>query len=389
MTAQQVFRATIVIMLTVAAAYILVVSARVLLVLLIAIIIASSVRPLVNRLMKWRIPESAAIGITYLGLIGFIILISVAVFPPVVNQVAQYIENDDRLATRIITAQQWVERSLQNVTNTDVSLVAPDEIRSAVSTFVAQLRRTLPNMLNDIGGTLGDVVLIFVMGAYWLTSHERAIDFITKLYPLRYREEAQEMIDEIELAMGSYVRGVVTVSTIIGILNFIPLMIFGVPNALTLSLLIGVLTSIPIIGGLIGVILAAAMTVVIAPQFLLTVLAITFVVQQIENYLVSPRVMSGTVGIEPLLIIVYVSAGFVLFGVVGGLIAIPVMSTIHILLQHLIIAPHRENITTFQVENGVMVVKPTILTPASPAATPTPSSPPTPEPLDTPVILKP
>lgn len=387
MTVQQVFRATMVIMLTVAAAYILVVSARVMLVLLIAIIIASAVRPLVNRLMSWHLPEGVAIALTYLGIIGFIILVSVAVFPPVVNQVAQYIENDDRLATRIITAQRWVERSISSVTNSDVSLVAPDEIRASVATFVAQMRRTLPNMVNDIGGTLGDVVLIFVMGAYWLTSHQRAIDFITKLSPLHYREETQEIIDEIELAMGSYVRGVVTVSTIIGILNFIPLQIFGVPNALTLSLLIGILTSIPIIGGLIGVILAAVMTLVVAPQFILTVLAITFIVQQIENYVVAPRVMSGTVGMEPLLIIVYVSAGFVLFGTVGGLIAIPVMSTVHILLQHLVIAPHRENITAFQVENGVMVVKPTILTPSP--TTPTPSSTPAVEPPDAPVILKP
>lgn len=363
MTAQQVFRATIIIMLTVAAAYILLVSARVLLVLLIAVIVASSVRPIITRLASWHVPEGAAIGLTYLGLIGFILLALVAVFPPVVNQVAQYIENDDRLATRIITAQRWVERGISDVTQSDVSLVAPDEIRAGVATFVSQLRQALPNILNDMGATLGDIVLIFVMGAYWLTSHQRAIDFITQLYPLRYREEAHAIIEEIELTMGSYARGIITVSTIIGILNFIPLQLLGVPNALTLAFLAGLLTAIPVIGGLMGIVVAAAMTLVAAPQYILTVLAVTFIVQQIENYLVSPRVMSGTVGMEPLLVIVYVSAGFVLFGTVGGLIAIPVMSTVHILLQHLIIAPHRENITPFAVENGVPVMKPGI-TPA-------------------------
>jgi len=389
MTAQQVFRATLIIMLTVAAAYVLVVSARVLLVLLIAVIIASAVRPLVSRMVRWHIPEGVAIGITYLGIIGFMILVLVAIFPPVVNQVAQYLEDDDRLAARIITAQRWVERSISNVTNSDVSLVAPDEIRSGVATLIAQIRRALPNIVNDMGGTLGDVVLIFVMGAYWLTSHQRAIDFVSKLSPLRYRNETQEIIDEIELTMGSYVRGVVTVSTIIGILNLIPMLIFNVPNALTLAFLTGLLTAIPIIGGLIGIVVAGLMTLVIAPQFIVTVLAITFVVQQIENYFVSPRVMAGTVGMEPLLIIVYVSAGFVLFGTVGGLIAIPVMSTVHILLQHLVIEPHKESVTAFEVDNGVLVVKPSVLTPAPVSQrtpTPTPASV---ESVEIPKILKP
>ncbi len=357
MTTGQTFRNTMVILLTLVAAYIFVSSLRIIIVLALAIIIASAMRPLIMTLHKYGIPIGGGIVLMYGALAIVIVLLGFAVLPPVVNQVAGYLGNEDRLANRIIIGQRWVEGIISDVTQSEVSLVAPDEVREAVTGFVRQFERAMPSMLDDIGGTLGDAVLLFVMGAYWLTSHTKATEFVTNLFHGRHREEAQRVIDEIENTMGGYVRGMVVVSFVVGVLNLAAMLVFGVPNAPTLAFIIALATTIPMIGGIIGMGIAVLMTLVASPQYLITVIIITFIVQQIESYVLGPRVMSNSVGLDPLLVIVYTSIGFMLLGIVGALIAVPIMGTVHILLVNLVIEPYKGSLRAFQTEDGIPIIR--------------------------------
>src|SRR5215207_7961044 len=102
MTASQAFRTTLVVLVTIAIAYALVLSARILIVLLFALIVASAVRPAFIWLRDRKIPEGIAILLIYLVIGISTFTIGGAVIPPAVDQLAGYIENEDRLATRII-----------------------------------------------------------------------------------------------------------------------------------------------------------------------------------------------------------------------------------------------------------------------------------------------
>lgn len=357
MTAQQVFKATVIALLTLVGAYILFHGLRILIVLLLAIIIASSLRPFVIRLTKWHVPEGLAIALVYLGLISFIIIPAVVILPPLINQYAQYIENEDRLAIRIIQAQRWIENLAGDAFNEEISLASSEEIRTSVSEFLGEFRESMPTLVSDIGNGLADLILILIMGVYWMTSHQKAIEFLTQLFPGRYREKVETAFSEIELTLGSYTRGILTVSLIVGLLNFVAMQILGVPNPVTLGLVTGITTAIPMVGGLVGIVLSGVMTLVIAPQYVPIALAVSFVVQQIENYILTPRIMSDNVGLNPLLVIVYTSIGFVMLGVIGALIAVPVMGTIHILLLYFVFEPHRESLKSFRTENGLLILK--------------------------------
>ena len=356
MTTGQTFRNTLIVLLTLIAAYVALMSIRIIIVLVLAIIIASALRPFVTVLTRRRIPIGVAIIAIYATLAILIVLLGVAVLPPVVNKVSLYLENEGRLAYRIIEAQRWVEGIIYDVTNSDVSLVSPDEIRTAVSEFIDQMQAAMPSMLDDISSTLGDAVLIFVMGAYWITSHEKAISFITQLSPKKYRPRVQQVIDEIEETMGSYVRGMALISTLVGLLNFAAMQLLGIPNAVTLAFIIAVTTNVPMIGGLIGGVLVVLLTLVSAPEYVVGVGLISFAVQQIEAYYLGPRIMSDRVGLDPLLIIVYTSIGFVMFGIVGALIAVPIMGTVHILLIYLVIEPYRQSLSQLQTQDGLPIV---------------------------------
>lgn len=357
MTTTQFFRGTVVVLMTLIGAYVLFISLRILIVFVIAIIVASAIRPLVQLLVRWRIPQSLAILIVYLGLAIFAIGLFVAILPPVINQVALYVESEARLSLKIIQAQHWIERIITDVTNDDITLVEQDEVRAAVSEFVTQIREVAPSMVDDIGNTLGDAALIFVMGAYWLTSHDKATEFISQLTSPRYRNQVHAIFDEIENTLGGYVRGIVIIATIVGILNFSTLQLLSVPNAIVIAFIIATTTTIPMIGGFLGGAISVFLTLITAPEYVPIVFITFFVITQIENYVLTPRIMSNSVGVEPLLVIVYTSIGFVMFGIIGALIALPIMGTIHILLMHLIINPHRESMKNYhRTEDGTILM---------------------------------
>ena len=111
------------------------------------------------------------------------------------------------------------------------------------------------------------------------------------------------------------------------------------------------------VGGVIGGFLVLVLTLLIAHEYALTVLIIFLIVQQIENNILSPRIMSTRHGLDPVLVIVYTSVGLVMGGVLGAVLAIPVMATMHVLLKHFVISPRIEEISEFATENGITLIK--------------------------------
>lgn len=357
MSTQQVFKSTLVILLTLLGAYILVLGIRIIIVLIFAVIIASAVRPLVDRLNRLYVPRGVAIVVIYLGFTILAVVAFTAVASPIANQIAGYVENENRLVWQIVRAKRWLESAVGFLAGDEVVLASTDDIREAVASFMANVREIMPNAVENMGTIISEMVLIIVMGAYWLTSHNRAIGFITQLFRPQHREKAQQIIEEIETTLGSYVRGQITIALIVGVLNFVVLTILGVPGALTVAFIIAITSTIPMVGGLAGGIGATAITLITFPEYTLIVFVVFFIIQQIESHLLGPYITSNSVQLDPLLVIVYTAVGFILFGILGALIAVPIMGMIHILLQHIIIEPHRETLSSFQIEKGLPLVK--------------------------------
>jgi predicted PurR-regulated permease PerM len=336
-------------------AYALFLSARILIVLFVAIIVASAVRPAVLWLEERRIPKALAIVLIYFIIAVGIFTVAILVVPPSINRVAGYITNEDRLANRIIAAHNWIEMTIEQRTGSDVTLLDPESIRLAVTNIVEDLRRQSPALLGEAGALIGDFILVVVMGVYWLTSRDDAVEFNTRLFPIGRRTTVTQIITEIEHSMGAYVRGIVLVSTFVGVANYVVLSILGVPNPLTSGFIIGVTTAIPIIGGYIGAAAVILLAILSSPLHALLAFASFVAIQQIENHYLTPRVMSNSVGLNPILIIVFLFVGFALGGVIGGLIAVPIMGTVMIIRRHLVIEPRQAENAPQYVEGGVLI----------------------------------
>lgn len=409
MTGMQIFRATLIVMGTVALALLFGATIQVWLVLWIAILIASALRPPIMRLVRWGLPQAAAIPVVY----GFVLIsafvLIMLVLPPIINQFTRYLENEDLLVNKIIIVQNWFARTLSDITGEEftsgsdanageVDEIAPgidaevvdpelvgdpdeivvlsnreqtvgftrEQIREGVSDLIRQFEVTAPSLIGSLGGFIGDFVLVFVMGIYWITSRTRAEEFLIDLLPISRQAQARAIMDEIEVGLGGYVRGIILVSVIVGLLSFgamlvvneLPLRV-NIPNAATLAFFYGLATAVPIIGGLIGVVIATGLALLTAtPAAGLAVFAITVLLQQIENYYISPRIMASSSSFDEILVIVFIAAGFTIDGIRGGLIAIPVAATAAILLKHLLILPRKEKVIPTKIDGGIMLTTP-------------------------------
>jgi predicted PurR-regulated permease PerM len=186
----------------------------------------------------------------------------------------------------------------------------------------------------------------------------RAEAFLLELTPLNRRGLVSAILAEIEGRLGGYVRSIVLVSIIVGILCFVILTVLRIPSAATISFFYAVATAIPIIGGLIGVVLGTFLALLTSPLNAVIVLVVTFLLQQVENYYLTPRMMSEGTDFDPLLVLVFVALGFSLGGIVGSLIAIPIAGTVSILIKHLILEPRKVHaaVVPDKVEGGILLL---------------------------------
>ncbi len=356
MSLAYIYKATLVFLAALATAYILFLTLNVWVSVMVAILLASALRPAIFRLMRWRIPQAVAVLLVYLGLTAITITLLVIILPPVINQFVGYIQNDDRLAIRLISAQGWLERTVTQFTGSDFELgIAPEEIRAAVSDIVDTIRVTAPSMVGNATGFLGDFILIIVMALYWVSTRDRTERFLIDISPLSRRGQVRSIMDEIEGGLGSYVRSIVLVSIVVGLLSALILTLLRVPGAGTISFFYAVATAIPIIGGLIGVVLATFLALLTSPINAVIVLVVTFLLQQVENYYLTPRMMSGGTDFDPLLVLIFVALGFSLGGITGSLLSIPVAGTVSILVKHLIIEPRKAIVAPNKIDGGILL----------------------------------
>lgn len=169
------------------------------------------------------------------------------------------------------------------------------------------------------------------------------------------RAQVAEIIEDIEISIGSYMRGVVLVAAFVGFANFAILALLGVPNAVTLGFIVGITTALPIIGGYIGGITSTLLALLSSPIHGLFAILTFAGVQQLEMHYLTPRVMSRSVGLNPILIIVVLFIGFAVGGVIGGLISVPISGVISVLLRHLVIVPRQQVNAPQLVEGGILL----------------------------------
>ncbi|MBI2018049.1 AI-2E family transporter [Candidatus Daviesbacteria bacterium] len=282
-----------------------------LLLLFVAVIFMSALSPVVNFLTNLKIPKALGIFFIYILIIGVMGVGLTISFTPLVEE-----------TTKLITILPSVLADFLKVGNVDPGIIQQE---------FTNLSRNLLQVSKTLFDNLLTVILLLVLTFYLLLERESLEKRIATLF-LDKEERINKLLYEIEGKLGAWLRGQLLLSLIIGLLVYIGLLLLQIPYALPLAILAGVLEVVPVIGPIISAIPGILLGLSISPFLAGGVAAMYFVVQQLENHLVVPQVMSKAVGLNPLVVILAIAVGGRLLGIGGALLAVPIVVVVQVII---------------------------------------------------------
>ena len=180
---------------------------------------------------------------------------------------------------------------------------------------------------------------ILLLAVYWSLQRQRTLHALLLLVAADRREEASELATGIEEKVGAYLRGQSILCVTVAILSLVVYWWLGLPQALPLALIAGVLEAVPMLGPALGAVPALLVAATTDSSKVVWVLLAAVVIQQLENYLLAPRVMDKAVGVHPVVTLLAIAGFGALFGLAGAILAIPLAAILQLLLNRYVLKP--------------------------------------------------
>lgn len=302
--------------------------------LIISIFLAMGLNPAVEFFRRRGLSRGWSVA-SILGLvILFVTLLALLIIPPVIRQSTSLIENapalleglkNNKLISEINANYGIIDsinQKIESVTNDGTLLISAfGGIVGVGKTFISGIFTAL-------------TILILTM--YFTISLPQVINYGIRLAPASRRHRVRALTDGIVSRIGAFVGSQISVAFIAGVVMAFATAILGLPSPIALGMLVFICGLIPLVGHFIG---SAILTLVALTQSVLTaaiMLVIYIIYQQIENYLLMPKIMQKSLSIPGLVTIVSALIGASLLGLVGGILAVPIAASILLILEEVV-----------------------------------------------------
>lgn len=332
--------------LTVAAVLVLLAAAwsvrNILLLVLVAAVLAVGLNPAVRRLERWGVPRGWAVFSIFLAVVGFLVLFSMLVIPPVARGIRQLASDIPGYVDRLQRENSWFRDLAERYDLSAKLRSLTDRLPSLAS---SSLGRVL-GITRSVASVIFNLLTIAILTIYFLLAlprGERTAE--TRLGQTRGHRDLmifREALDRV----GGYVSGNIATSVIAGIVSYAFLRIVGVPFAAALAMWVAIADLIPTVGATLGA--AVAVIVAFFSSIGVGIATIIFFVvyQQVENYVIVPRVMKRAVDLSPAAVIVSVLIGGSLAGFAGALLALPLAAAAKVVIKAYWLEPQSGTATT-------------------------------------------
>lgn len=299
--------------------------------LFVAIILMSAIGPLVGILkQKFRLSTTSAIAVTYLITISILTTLIYIVVPPLLKQLAGFFNDLPRFAQGALTSIGFSESDEQ-------MSIYRNNVLPVITEKAGQVAEGVFGVTVQLFSGVIDAIAIAVFTFYLLLEREQVEGTIVKSIPFiknSYRKKYKQLFDEVQIRLGHWARGQITLCIIIGVSTYIGLLLLGVPYALPLAVIAGILEMVPTIGPIISAVPALIIILAVDPSKLFFVLALYLVIQQLENSFIVPQVMKKALGFSPLITILSIMIGGRLLGIWGALLAVPFTVVLLVIAQN-------------------------------------------------------
>lgn len=274
-------------------------------------------------------------GLGTLTVLGGIILLFTAVgfllVPTIGDQAEQFIGAFPGL----LEGTQGFVRRVQERFGLDFSIPLDTSslVESARNFFSGGTLSTVANFGAGVANAVSLGAVILIATIYAVLKPRPIVEGFVSLFPAGRRQRVREILGAMYTAVQRWFMGQLTSMLIIGTLWTIGLLVLGIPFALLLGILAALLSFVPYLGAAISLIPPLLIALVDSPVLALWVIAVYFVIQTVESYLIQPVVMSRAVDLHPAVVIFAVLIMGTLFGLIGVLLAVPLVAALIVLVD--------------------------------------------------------
>jgi predicted PurR-regulated permease PerM len=304
--------------------------------IVLALFISLGLDPIVRVLERRGVKRGGGIAIVFGAFAVLALAFFIFVLPPILAQVGQFV-------------RQFPEAVVEAV-NSEWFLALPPDLQDAVGAALAELSALLekPETIAALGGgalavgiglvnAITASFIVIALTLYFLSSLTGMKNALYDLAPAHSRATLADMTERITASVGSSLIGSVTLSSINAAVVFVLHLVIGLPFAALMSFIAFVITLIPLFGSVIFWLLATGVALFSSPAQAVTFFIAYLIYIQIESYVVSPRVMNRAVSIPAALVLIGALVGGVLAGVIGVLVALPIMASMLLILREIVV----------------------------------------------------
>jgi len=299
-------------------------------------------RPAVEKLQERGFPRTLAVVVTYLVMAAFLALLFWYLIPVITKQFIAFAQD---VPTRFYPKLQKFGHNLLEAYQARLGGTFLD-INKFIASFSSKGKELglgmvsrLPTATFSFVGGILNLILAPILAFYMLKDLPTIKETITKLIPRDYRDEFLTIAQKTNIVLSGFLKGQLMVSAIVGLLVGTWLLILGVDFPFVLGAISGVLNIIPYLGPILGGSLAALVASFNPSGAVLKVILVAagmLAIQQLDGAVISPQVMRRQVNLHPVLIVFALLIGGSLFGVVGMVLAIPMLAVAKVLLYHFV-----------------------------------------------------
>jgi predicted PurR-regulated permease PerM len=283
--------------------------------LFVAFTISAAMRPGVDALARRHVPRAVGVLIHYIVLIGLFALLLAFAVPQMIDQVEHAVGTVQ--SGKVHTGSSFQDHILAGLERRLKNLPKADRfVHPAITAGEKAL------------AVLVGVFFTFASAAYWLFERDRAIDLVTGFLPRPRRKKVRDTWILVDLKLGAFVRGQILMIAIIATLVSAAFWAVGEPYWLLLGILVALLEIIPVVGPLLGLIIAVAAGLSVDWQTAAKAGGALLAIRVFQDYVINPKVMGGIVGLSPLIVMTSAIAVTTLFGPFYVLLSVPIASLI-------------------------------------------------------------
>lgn len=281
----------------------------------------AAILPITQFLRKKRVPKLLSVLIPYFGIVILLFLLIIPLIPFVVSQIESLFLG--------------FPKSLDQSAKFVGLRINPHELQGYFNNQLANLSSSALTVTTQVFGGIFTAITIFIVSLYLLLYNDIFKKKFAHLFHHHTHDKVLTIIDQVNEKLGAWLQGQMILSASIGFITWISLTVLGVPFAIPLGLLAGVLEILPTFGPTLAAIPAVIVALTISPALAIVVVITYILIQALENQLLVPKIMERAVGLNPVAVIIGVTVGANLMGIVGALLSIPFISFILVIYRSL------------------------------------------------------